>query len=510
MRACYHTRLLSCHSINYLNQYYLRVLHHCSNHKSFREVIPLDGQPVHQVNYSTTGDRFVVATSSAKFKVYDRDAKPLVTTVKGDPYMNDMSNTKGHTAAVTSACWHPNNKDMVMTSSLDGSCRLWDTAHGKTIFDELTCGDVIKFKTKEGKRAQVTAAGIDLDGRCIVGAVDDGSIQLFYSRSTGHKYPKFDAAVRNAHAPGETTCVVFSPDRNRFATRSSADNTLKIWDLRKFSDRSGPVAVISGLDCKDSSANCAFSPDCSTIIAGTAVASKGAGAQGRILVFEAAAIESATSASPVGVDASTAASYSAGVAEGHSAVAVLWHPKINQIAVGCGDGSTRVLYDPQHSEKGALLSSAKAPKKRDMTDYLGSQTGAIYAPNVLPLYREAAGPVWANKKGRKEEDDRTRDAKNAKVPTKVTEIPEFLAKGRKTFTEHFMQTHKFDVNLREQDPQKLLQAYATKGGGAAGSETALFTKAYASTQPKQLLAETTLEEEIEAAKSKKQKQQPQQ
>lgn len=54
--------------------------------------------------------------------------------------------------------------------------------------------------------------------------------------------------------------------------------------------------------------------------------------------------------------------YDIDVPKGH-AVRTLWHPKLNQIVAGCGDGSVRIYYDTNRSHNGAKLVMAK-PKKR--------------------------------------------------------------------------------------------------------------------------------------------------
>lgn len=41
-------------------------------------------------------------------------------------YIQDMANTKGHVAAILDGKWHPKEKNIFMTSSLDGSVRIWD------------------------------------------------------------------------------------------------------------------------------------------------------------------------------------------------------------------------------------------------------------------------------------------------------------------------------------------------------------------------------------------------
>lgn len=42
-----------------------------------------------------------------------------------------------------------------------------------------------------------------------------------------------------------------------------------------------------------------------------------------------------------------------------------WHPRINQIFVGCGGragGCVRTFYDPKQSNKGALAAASRAPR----------------------------------------------------------------------------------------------------------------------------------------------------
>ena len=54
--------------------------------------------------------------------------------------------------------------------------------------------------------------------------------------------------------------------------------------------------------------------------------------------------------------------YDIEVAKTH-VVRALWHPKLNQIAVGGGDGKVKLFFDAEQSNRGAKLCIAK-PKKR--------------------------------------------------------------------------------------------------------------------------------------------------
>ena len=41
-------------------------------------------------------------------------------------YIRDLKNTKGHISGLTCGEWHPKTKETILTSSEDGSLRIWD------------------------------------------------------------------------------------------------------------------------------------------------------------------------------------------------------------------------------------------------------------------------------------------------------------------------------------------------------------------------------------------------
>lgn len=60
------------------------------------------------------------------FQIYDRDGLTLGEFMKGDMYIRDLKNTKGHICGLTCGEWNPNAKETILTSSEDGSLRIWD------------------------------------------------------------------------------------------------------------------------------------------------------------------------------------------------------------------------------------------------------------------------------------------------------------------------------------------------------------------------------------------------
>ena len=47
-------------------------------------------------------------------------------------YIRDLKNTKGHISGLTGGEWNPKSKETILTSSEDGSIRLWDVSDFKS------------------------------------------------------------------------------------------------------------------------------------------------------------------------------------------------------------------------------------------------------------------------------------------------------------------------------------------------------------------------------------------
>ncbi|KAB2636445.1 WD repeat-containing protein 70 [Pyrus ussuriensis x Pyrus communis] len=131
--------------------------------QSFRQLEPSEGHQVRTISWSPTAYRFLCVTGSATAKIYDRDGLTLGEFVKGDMYIRDLKNTKGHISGLTCGEWNPKSKDTILTSSEDGSLRIWD---------------VIKPKLARPGRVPVTTCAWDHDGKRIAGGIGDGSMQV--------------------------------------------------------------------------------------------------------------------------------------------------------------------------------------------------------------------------------------------------------------------------------------------------------------------------------------------
>lgn len=349
--------------------------------QSFRSMIPEDGYwPVScSFSPSTAGDRLIVGTGSVQPMIIDRDGHDvLLQFVRGDMYVTDQAKTMGHTAAVTAVDWHPLERDRVLTASRDGSARLWDL-NGRTQFKKLCCDKVFTVKNARGLRTSVTAACYRPGGREFAVGTSCGSIQVWKcDRNT-----RPERTVIAAHGEGKPiTALAFNIDGSKLASRSNEDDAVKVWNPQRLSKSSMPLVICLNAASVHEHANMTFSADSTTLCASVAESRQ----VGRLNLYDVSGkCESVEPLFSIDTDAST------------SPTVVTWHPKLNQIFVGCSNGSTMILYDTKLSTKGALLPASKVGRTEDaLTTLLKSRaptgsagvTGEIVTPFSLPLFQE--------------------------------------------------------------------------------------------------------------------------
>ncbi|KAF6357732.1 WD repeat domain 70 [Rhinolophus ferrumequinum] len=362
--------------------------------KAFRSLQPCECHQIKSLQYSNTGDMILVVSGSSQAKVIDRDGFEVMECIKGDQYIVDMANTKGHTAMLHTGSWHPKIKGEFMTCSNDASAplvshllttpQLWHisihlsqrmkrplnqpgdylpllTVRTWEVENPKKQRSVFKPRTMQGKKVIPTTCTYSRDGNLIAAACQNGSIQIWDRNLTVH--PKFH--YKQAHDPGtDTSCVTFSYDGNVLASRGG-DDTLKLWDIRQFNK---PLFSASGLPTMFPMTDCCFSPDDKLLVTGTSV-QRGCGS-GKLVFFERRTFQRVYE-----IDITDA-----------SVVRCLWHPKLNQIMVGTGNGLAKVYYDPNKSQRGAKLCVVKTQRKAKQAETLTQDY--IITPHALPMFRE--------------------------------------------------------------------------------------------------------------------------
>lgn len=233
---------------------------------AFTTVDAGEGFAVLSVSWAPSGGFFLAATGDCQAKVYDRDGNYEIGCLKGDNYLHDISNTKGHTYPLTDGKWHPIERNIFITSARDSTIRIWDIyAKPMGIDQELMQVNILRAKTFKNHKIPVTSCNFSKDGKYIVGGVADGSIQFW---SIKNDYWKPDIYIPDAHQPNsEISSILFCEDNLRFFSRGN-DSTLKMWDLRRAKK---PLYTWEDIPCFSTKTGIALSPDESIVLTGTSV-----------------------------------------------------------------------------------------------------------------------------------------------------------------------------------------------------------------------------------------------
>lgn len=361
--------------------------------KPFKIVTVQEGHSIVKVVTSNTGDRMIVGTTSSQPMVLDRDGREIIEFNKGDMYVTDMARTDGHVSNITSVDWHPLNRDLVLTSSIDGSVRIWNVEKNKTKFDKLCSGkEVYRIKCAMGKRTKVLCAVFSPCGREFACGTVCGSIQIWSTMKVGSRPER---VVYDVHGSGTPVhCLTYSHDGLYLASRSMNDDCVKVWEPKRISRSCRPHMTCQGLHGIYENVNCAFSPDGKILCAGTCMDPKNQGRNDNhgVLKFYKVVPEKADNVLQKPI-------LELDVAKGLSIVHVVWHKKLNQIILGLSNGSIRVYYDSDLSTKGAKLPVSKGLRTTDeLTLLLHSRApqgsagilGEIKTPHALPLFRDAS------------------------------------------------------------------------------------------------------------------------
>eukprot|EP01071_Lankesteria_metandrocarpae_P011039 Lankesteria_metandrocarpae@DN539_c0_g1_i1.p1 len=430
----------------------------------FRKFVPLESHGVQSLAYNTTGSQYLCCAGDSSCRIYDGDGKHLQSTVLGDIYVRDMANTKGHTHMVMDCQWHPFDREKFLTASMDATVRIWDVNAKPYGIDQylphLHCLKAIdKRRLNISSCHAVCASWAPKQAKYIVAGCGDGSLQMWNEKKC---YSKPDKVVRPAHADGTAVSGVrILTDNIRILSRGE-DDTVRLWDVRKFKD---PVFSWTGLPSVSGKANITTNPAETVVVATTAADDSGSG---RVVIYSLDDL----SQSPVG---------SLRV-EGYSPIRVEWPEETNQIVTSCSKGQVKVFVDSKKSSKGALLISRSTGKKKD--DFKGFME-PVFTPSSLPsTYKETRQGTIRKVKPKITETDLNQ---KTRVPPRPT--GKEGSQGRQSTAVSMSQYLLGAMNLKgritNEDSADVLRNYADI---TAKSDTSFLPSIYKVTQPKQIHA----------------------
>ena len=425
--------------------------------KPFKTVEPLEGHPIHHLEYSLSGDSLLVITSSRKPYIYSREGVQLSEFVNGDMYLRDMRHTKGHVAEITSGNWHPHDRDQFITGGADSTVRIWDVNNKwghKTVL-------VVRGPSQ---RTKVTACTYSPDGKWIGAASTDGMLCLW---GTNGPFNRPTASLAGHVKQSETSGLVFSHDGNHLATRGG-DDTVKLWDTRNFKT---PLAQAVNIDNNHPETNIMYSPDGKYILSGQSCPPD---QEGSLIVLDSTTLSTVRTV-PIGMS---------------SVIRVLWNTKINQLVTSTHKGEIHVLYSPTASLRGAKLIVSRAPKARHVDDD-SSFTTALhegYAGDQAARLEDGEGERLIRK---------LKSQEKGNIKATRPEMPS-SAVASDPDKDHVRAQYGLS-SMRTEDPREALLRFAEKA-----EKDPIFTKAYLKNQPKTLL-EDRAGDDVEEPPSKRRK-----
>ncbi|CZR54699.1 probable RRB1 protein, involved in the regulation of ribosome biosynthesis [Phialocephala subalpina] len=430
--------------------------------------------PISHVEFNPlSGGTFLCVSAHPQAKIMNRDGDVLAEFVKGDMYLRDMNNTKGHVSEVTTGTWNPVDKNICVTAGTDSTLRIWDVNHKREQ------KSVIVHKSRaagSAGRTRMTAVawGSPLQGgpNVLVAAALDGSLVMW---SGDGPFARPAAEIREAHKPNTWTGGIDISADGRMVVTRGGDDLIKLWDTRKFK---APVVTVSHPSTSDHYAmtNIKYSPTSSSIITGSV--------SGHLHILNPGNLkpELVTPVTP-----------------GSPLITVAWHPKLNQIVTGSANAEVHVLYNPNTSVRGAVDVMSRAPKKRHVDDdpnFTTDQSTGISGDSIV-----TPGGILTNTSGTSYSarhptvgltaSGRSRDPRRPQIPMVTPFMKSQPDEG------HINQSIPLS-SMRDEDPREALLKY-----DELAKKDPIFTNAWKETQPVTQYRDLSDEEDEEGPDKKR-------
>ena len=412
--------------------------------------------PVVSVSWSASGGFLLVCSTDCQAKILSRNGENEIACVKGDSYLVDIRNTKGHTFPLTDGKFHPVEKNLFITSSRDSTIRIWDIYSKQIGIDrDIMQSSVLRVKTLKNKKIPVNTCNYNIKGNLIAGGVNDGSIQIFSNKNW-----RPEIYIQNAHENNcEISCILFI-DEFKFLSRCD-DSTMKLWDMRNVKEA---VHIWDNLPSLSSKMGITLNSLNNIVLTGTSPVKRS-----DYGYFKFFSLEDYSLLYDMKLN-------------NNSPTSILWDSKLNQIFSCDTKGDCEIYFDPEISNNGIINSIFKKTKIKEKTEENFSYVMPVITPLQLPLFEEInfSRQTYLDKINGIEEDKLTSERLNI--------APEFRFNRQTSVTQHIMRQINKSI-YKEGDIQEMLKKFDTKGDW--------INNAYKDTQPKSILDhDAVVEDEV--------------
>lgn len=298
----------------------------------YKSLSPLESHQLHSVSYNSRS-LLVIPRFSRPLLLDPISGAEIAEFKVGDMYIVDQNKTKGHTAELTSGCWHSTNLNTFITSSRDSTVRIWDSLNPRSQ------KSVIMVRDSKGKKCIVESVSHSKSKDSVLLGTDTGTLQI-WDLNGPLRRPAI--SLSTAHSD-RLINITMSPQDNIFATRSF-DQILNLWDIRNMKSPllSKKSTSQVNLETTFEDSNLSFSPSGTTLLFGSS---------SQELHFLDTSDLSVTQTIHVGPVNSTI-------------TCTEWHPRLNQIFVGTSTGQISILFSPERGSKNGAIMTVSKPAKR--------------------------------------------------------------------------------------------------------------------------------------------------
>ncbi|KAA6403857.1 MAG: hypothetical protein EZS28_000622 [Streblomastix strix] len=338
--------------------------------QAFRIVQATEGHPITDLQISVSGRYILLTAEQQSPLLLNTEGVIEREFAKGDQYLDDLANTKGHTSFVRRCCWNPIVSNEFITCSDDGTARIWDS---EIQFKHKHIIKVTSRQQRQGLRKRATTVCYSRDGTVIAAGTSDGEIQLWLNKSPfviptkiiAHSHGTQDDNNQEGneynYSQSIDSSVISLLFLNDYTIISRGnDNMLKVWDIRKIGAKKKTQQIEQQQQTQQQQQGLVFSCIAESYMGFGDICISSGG----VYIVAGCGIDPKKQGRLIFIDTQIWRITDQYVCNTGAITRVRWNEKTNQICFGCTDGKAHILYSPNKSNNGAIKSASKAPRNQ--------------------------------------------------------------------------------------------------------------------------------------------------